>query len=94
LNGTTAGAFTVTGSSGSVLAIAGTVRFTTDDGTLTVTVTGTLDAATGGFSASGPVTAATGELAGATGALAFTGVETLSTGRFVETVSGTICLPD
>ena len=47
---------------------------------------------TGEFSASGPVTDATGKLAGATGTLPFDGVEDLSTGSFVEEVTGLVCV--
>ena len=68
------------------------MTFTTNRGTLTVTVSGTFDASSGAFAAAGPVTAATGTLAGATGALTFRGVEDLSTGRFTEDVTGSICV--
>ncbi|MEZ4865855.1 MAG: hypothetical protein R3C14_31365 [Caldilineaceae bacterium] len=91
LHGTTVGNFIITGVVGTVASLAGTVTFTTHKSTLTVTVAGTFDVATGAFSASGPVTAATGKLAGATGALLFIGDEDLSTGRFVEDVTGDIC---
>jgi hypothetical protein len=92
LHGTTAGAFGITGGAFPVLEIAGTVTFTTHQGTLTVTVAGTLNVATGEFSASGPVTAATGKLAGATGELLLEGVENLEDGSFVEDVTGEICV--
>jgi hypothetical protein len=92
LHGTTEGAFAVTGFSGSVASIAGTVKFTVNRATLTVTVTGTLDTASGAFRASGPVTASTGKLAGSTGALTLAGVENLTTGSFVEDVTGQICV--
>jgi hypothetical protein len=92
LHGTTAGVFEITGASGPLLSIAGTVTFTTHQGTLTVSVTGTLNVATGEFSASGPVTDATGKLAGATGELSLEGVENLSDGSFVEDVTGEICV--
>jgi hypothetical protein len=92
LQGTTVGNFVITGSSGTVASIEGTVVFTTNQATLTVTVTGIFDVATGEFSASGTVTGATGKLAGATGALLLEGVEDLSNGRFVEDVTGTICV--
>lgn len=91
LHGTTQGFFAATGGP-PVLTIAGTVTFTTRQGTLTVTVSGTLNVASGNFIASGPVTAATGKLAGATGTLLFEGVEDFSTGKFVEDVKGLICL--
>jgi hypothetical protein len=92
LNGSTVASFTITGVSGSVLSFTGTVTFTTGDGTLTVSVTGTLDSATGHFTASGPVTATTGGLSGASGYLSLAGTENLSSGDFVEHISGTICL--
>ena len=92
LHGTTVGNFTIIGISGTVASFIGTVTFTTHQATLTVTVTGTLDVATGEFSAAGPVTAATGKLAGATGTIALQGVEDLSTGAFVEDVTGEICV--
>lgn len=92
LQGTTEGNFTITGGSFPVFTIAGTVKFTTHQGTLTVTVTGTFDVSTGEFTASGSVTDATGKLAGASGTLSFAGVEDLSTGAFVENVTGQICV--
>jgi hypothetical protein len=92
LQGTTDGNFAITGISGTIASIEGTVVFTTKRGTLTVTVVGTFDVATGEFSASGPVTDATGKLAGATGSLVLEGIQDLSTGRFVEDVTGTICV--
>lgn len=92
LHGTTEGNFLVTGLSGTVALFVGTVEFTTNHGTLTVTVAGTLDVATGEFGASGAVTGATGKLAGATGGLSFRGVEDLSDGSFVEDVTGEICV--
>jgi hypothetical protein len=68
------------------------VEFTTNQGTLTVSVIGTLDTSTGEFSALGPVTGATGKLAGATGTLNFKGIEDLSNGNFVEDITGNICV--
>ncbi|MEO5742021.1 MAG: hypothetical protein ABIS29_15650 [Vicinamibacterales bacterium] len=92
LHGTTEGNFTVIGFSGTVASFVGTVEFTTRQGTLTVTVAGTLDVATGEFSAAGTVTGATGNLAGATGDLSFEGLEDLADGSFVEDVTGEICV--
>ena len=92
LHGTTQARFAITGGSPPVLSIAGTVTFTTNRGTLTVTVTGTFNVATGNFIASGPVTAATGQLTGTTGTLVFDGIEDLTTGTFVEEVSGLVCV--
>jgi hypothetical protein len=93
LHGTTVGDFEVTGQSGTVASIEWTVVFTANNATLTVTVSGTLDVGTGAFNTSGPVTASTGKLAGSTGSLTFVGTENLSTGRFVEDVTGTVCRP-
>lgn len=92
LQGTTVGQFDITGGSFPVFSIAGTVVFTTNKGTLTVSLEGTFDLSTGEFSASGPVTGATGKLSGATGSLLFEGVEDLSDGSFVEDVTGEICV--
>ena len=91
LNGTTVGNFTITGISPPVASFVGTVEFTVNRATLTVTVAGLLNVVTGEFSASGPVTDATGKLAGATGTLLLDGVEDLSTGSFVEDVTGVVC---
>jgi len=92
LHGTTAGNFSVTGGTGAVLEIAGTVTFTTHQGTVTVTVSGTLDTSTGAFRTSGPVTASSGKLAGATGGLTLEGTENLVSGTFVEDVTGSVCV--
>jgi hypothetical protein len=92
LHGTTEGNFIITGFSGTVASFEGTVEFTTRHGALTVTVSGTLDVATGEFSASGPVTGATGKLAGATGSLSLAGTQDLSDGSFVEDITGEICV--
>ncbi len=92
LQGTTTASFTVTGVSGTVASLAGTVTFTTSNGVLTVTVIGWFDVTTGKFFASGPVTAATGKLSGATGTISFAGIENLSTGAFTEDITGGICV--
>src|SRR5438309_11241161 len=91
LNGTTSAHFDITGATGSVLSIAGTLVLTTKHGSVTVSLTGTLDAATGAFTATGPLSGGTGSFAGTTGTLTLTGVENLSTGVFTETVAGTLC---
>jgi hypothetical protein len=91
LNGSTEGQFSTAGSP-PALDIAGTVKFTTKQATLTVYGAGKIDGSTGEFYASGPVIAATGKLEGATGTLTFQGVENLSTGSFVETITGQICV--
>jgi len=92
LQGTTQASFVITGGVSPVFSIAGAVMFTTKQATLTVTVTGTFNVATGSFIASGPVTAATGKLTGATGTLVFDGLQDLATGKFVEDVNGLICV--
>jgi hypothetical protein len=92
LHGATQGSFTITGGAPPSFTIAGTVAFTTKQGTLTVQVNGTFNVATGDFVASGSVTSATGKLAGATGTLLLDGVEDLTTGTFAEDVTGLICV--
>lgn len=92
LNGTTTGNFAITGGSPPVFSIAGTVTFTTNQSTVPVSITGAFNVVTGEFIASGPVTGATGKLAGATGTVSFEGIEDLSTGVFVEDVTGIICV--
>jgi hypothetical protein len=92
LNGTTQGSFTITGGAPPAFSIAGTVVITTGQATATVTVAGMFNVATGAFSATGPVTAATGKLAGATGTLLLEGVEDLGSGKFVEDVTGLLCV--
>ena len=92
LQGTTAASFTITGVVGTVASFAGTITFTTNRGTLTANVAGTLDVATGAFSAVSSGLSGTGKLAAATGSLAFNGVENLATGAFTEVVTGSICL--
>jgi hypothetical protein len=94
LQGTTAASFSIVDVSGfpPILGIAGAVTFTTNKGTLTAGVAGTLNVLTGDFAAAGPVTGATGKLAGATGSLSFAGNENLGTGSFTETITGNICV--
>lgn len=91
IHGTTQGNFVASGAP-PILAIAGTVMFTTHKGSLMVTVNGTFDVTTGSFITTGPVTAATGKLAGATGTLTLEGIEDLATGKFVEDVRGLVCV--
>ena len=93
LKGTTAATFGITGGAPPVLTFAGTVVFTTKRGTLTVGIAGTFNVATGAFDASGPINGGTGRFAGASGMLRLVGVQD-STGRFTETVRGTLCLAD
>ena len=90
LQGTTAGSFVPDFSTFPIIGLAGTVTFSTNNGTLTVCVTGTLNALTGEFEAAGPVCGSTGKLAGASGFLSFVGVEDLSTGAFTSDTTGTI----
>jgi hypothetical protein len=94
LQGTTEAAFQVTGATPTGIAFAGDITFTTNRGTLSVDLDGTLDLTTGEFLASGDVGGATGKLDGATGALTLAGVQNLQdpAGSFTETVSGAVCL--
>lgn len=92
LQGTTQGSFAVTGGSPPVFLISGSVTFTTQQSTLTATVAGTFNVASGAFSTTGPVTAAAGKLSGATGTLTLEGIQDLATGKFAEDVSGLICV--
>jgi len=92
LQGTTAASFAITGFAGTVASFAGTITFTTNRGSLTASVAGTLDVATGAFSATTSSLSGTGKLDGATGSLAFDGVENLATGAFTEVIVGSICL--
>src|SRR5690349_11414749 len=67
------------------------VTFTTGQGTLTVSVDGSINLSTGEFCAPGTVIDATGKLAGATGSITFCGVILAGdTHPFVETISGVI----
>jgi hypothetical protein len=92
LNGTTTGQLEITGGTPPILTVVGTGVLTTDHGTLTVSVVGTFNAATGMFEATGQVVHGTGVFAGATGTLTFVGVEDLTSGRFTQTITGTVCL--
>jgi hypothetical protein len=92
LHGTTLGSLAITGGTAPDLSFSGTVTFTTKHATLIVTVVGTFNVANGNFIASGPVTAASGKLSGATGSLILEGVQDLATGKFVEDVTGLICV--
>ncbi len=92
LQGTTQGSFVITGGSPPVFTISGTVTFTTKQSTLIAAVAGTFDVLTGAFLTTGPVTATTGKLSGATGTLTLEGIQDLSTGKFVEDISGLICV--
>ena len=92
LKGSTTAHFDIVGGAPPVFQIDGVVTFTTNKGTLTVSVVGTFDVSTGAFNASGPVTGGTGRFTGSSGSLTFDGVQNLSTGAFTETVEGTVCL--
>lgn len=91
LHGTTNASFVITGFAGTVASFEGTIVFTVNKATLAASVAGTLDVASGVFSATTSSVAGTGKLAGATGSLSFNGVEDLTTGRFTEDVTGEIC---
>jgi hypothetical protein len=92
LNGTTNGQLEITGGTPPVLTLVGTGVLTTHDGTLTLSVAGTFNQATGAFETTGHVVAGTGIFAHATGTLMFVGVEDLTSGRFTTTITGTVCL--
>ena len=92
LKGSTTAHFDIVGGAPPVFQIDGVVTFTTNKGTLTVSVVGTFDVSTGAFNASGPVTGGTGRFTDSSGSLTFDGVQNLSTGEFTETVEGTVCL--
>ena len=94
LHGTTEAAFQVTGPTPTGIAFAGDITFTTNRGTLSVDLDGTLNLTTGEFRSSGDVSEATGRLDGATGTLTLAGVQNLQdpAGRFMETVSGEVCV--
>jgi hypothetical protein len=94
LKGTTSAHFDITGGTPPELTFQGTVTFTAKRGTLTVSIAGTFNVATGAFAATGPVTGGTGAFTGASGSLSFAGVEDLTTGSFTEDVTGTVCLPE
>lgn len=86
LQGTTEGNFTPT----SATTFVGPVTFTTNKGTLTVTINGSFPTPTS-FTGEGDVTSSSGKLAGAEGRLRFDGVITDASGAFTETVTGQIC---
>ena len=94
MQGTTEAAFQVTGLTPTGIAFAGGITFTTNRGTLSVDLDGTLDLTTGDFRASGDVSGATGKLDGATGTLTLAAVQNLldPAGSFTETVSGEVCV--
>ena len=92
LNGTTDAQLEITGGTPPVLALVGTGVLTTHHGTLTLSVAGTFNQATGAFETTGNVVAGTGIFAHATGTLMFVGVEDLTSGRFTTTITGTVCL--
>lgn len=92
LHGTTVGQFAITGGALPVFDIAGTVVVTTQQASLSVSLTGTLDVATGNFLTTGPVSDSSGKLSGATGTLTLDGVEDLTTGQFAEDITGVVCV--
>lgn len=92
LHGTTTAAFTPTGFSFPDFSFTGTITFTTNNGTLTASLTGSLNVVTGEFTATTTGMSGTGKLAGVTGQLTLRGVEDLSTLVFTEDVTGEICV--
>lgn len=91
--GTTYASFTPGTLAGSTLTFSGPIVFTPSvgRGTVTAQVQGSVDLATGQFTATSTSVSGTGPLAGVTGALTFAGTEDLATGAFTETVTGTLC---
>src|SRR6266516_4374902 len=92
LNGTTNAQLQITGGTPPVITLAGTGVLTTSHGTLTISIVGTFNQATGAIEATGQVVAGTDLFAHATGTLMFVGVEDLTTGSFTNTITGTVCL--
>jgi len=93
LDGTTTGQLHAIGeASHHVLTVAGTGMLTANNGTLTLSVQGTINQATGAIDVSGHVVGGTGLFAHATGQLMFVGVEDLTNGSFANTITGTVCL--
>jgi hypothetical protein len=89
--GTTSARFTITGVVGTTASFIGPIVFTTIPGTLTAQVAGTLNVATGAFSATSSSVTGTGLLARTSGTLTFNGNENLATGSFTETITGRLC---
>src|SRR5262245_1652567 len=73
LNGTTTGQLQITGGTPPVVTLVGTGVLTTDHGTVTLSISGTFDQATGALEATGHIVAGTGVFDHATGALMFAG---------------------
>ena len=92
LNGTTEGQLQITGGHPPVVTVVGVGVLTAKHGTLTLEVTGTLNQATGAFEFTGQVVSGTGVFAHATGMLTFSGVQDLTSGAFVNDITGTVCL--
>jgi hypothetical protein len=91
-NGTSTAQLQITGGHPPVITLAGTGVLTTQHGTLTVSVVGTLNQVTGAIETTGQIVAGTGLFAHATGTLTFAGVQDPTTGRFTNTITGTVCL--
>ncbi len=92
LHGTTAAVFIPTGLVFPDFFFTGTITFTTNNGTLTASLTGSLNVVTGEFGATTTGMSGTGKLAGVTGQLTLSGVENLTTLAFTEDVTGEICV--
>lgn len=93
LQGTLEGALTPTSPpADGLVTFTEVVKFTTENGTLTVEVAGAINILNGRFSATGPVKEAAGKLAGATGNIAFSGLVDFTTGLFTESIRGVICV--
>ena len=91
--GTTSATFTITGGSGSTVTFSGPIVFANSLGTVTASVTGTLNVTTGDFVSTSSMLTGTGAYTGVSGTLTFAGHEDLATGAFTETITGSLCLP-
>jgi hypothetical protein len=91
--GQTKASFTTMGVSGTVASFAGPIVFTSRAGTLTAQSTGSLDTTTGDFRTTSTNLTGTGLLWGITGDVTLAGMENLTTGRFTETITGSLCGP-
>ena len=90
---TSVGTFTLGVEVDGVLPFTGTIVLTNDKGTLTAPVEGTLDTATGWFSAASTSLTGTDGYVDTTGRLRFRGVEDLTDHTFTEHVYGKFCVP-
>jgi hypothetical protein len=92
--GSTEAAFTITGVTGTIASFEGPLTFQPDGvrGTLIAQLGGTVDVATGRFSATSTSVSGTQRLTRVTGDVQIEGVQDLSSGAFTETLTGRICI--